>query len=303
MRLGRKSPCATPVFASPRLPKLPILTSMPVFLSLVRDVHLAVRSRIQLTFSRKGKPCSSCLASSANRSASMTNQDHHHGDRSQQGAHRHLGSVRHANRSRGSPQPDGGFFEVACRRTEPRNRRSGTMKRESRMGSSSTLDNGFASLWARRTTSPPRLGPRGGRSSDCPRRCQGRISVRDSLVAALLPCSTDQDARANRDGSAARKLRFHHDSLDEQPDEYLGLLHDVLCPHCVCSSLRPAPFCPYAGIIQRHQYACTRTSSPMSTASARLCQKTKRRIGPSCRRAARWRRPRRRCSGRRSSCP
>src|SRR5947208_7047399 len=35
------------------------------------------------------------------------------------------------------------------------------------------------------------------------------------------------------------------------------------------------------GIIHAPQYACINTNNPVSTASTRLCQKTKRRIGPS----------------------
>ncbi len=35
------------------------------------------------------------------------------------------------------------------------------------------------------------------------------------------------------------------------------------------------------GIIPLHQYACTVTSSPIKIASARLCQKTNRRMAPS----------------------
>src|SRR5947209_8228010 len=56
---------------------------------------------------------------------------------------------------------------------------------------------------------------------------RGPISVRDSLVAALLTMR-----QIDADGCCDRLLETcdpHHDFLDEQPDEYLGLLHDVLC--------------------------------------------------------------------------
>jgi hypothetical protein len=36
----------------------------------------------------------------------------------------------------------------------------------------------------------------------------------------------DADARRDR---LLETCDLHHDSLDEQPDEYLGVLHDVLC--------------------------------------------------------------------------
>jgi hypothetical protein len=61
---------------------------------------------------------------------------------------------------------------------------------------------------------------------------KGRISVRDSLVAALLKlqhAGHDADARTEAD-RLLESCDLHHDLLDEQPDEYLGLLHDVLCP-------------------------------------------------------------------------
>jgi hypothetical protein len=59
----------------------------------------------------------------------------------------------------------------------------------------------------------------------------GRISVRDSLVAALLKlqhAGHGADARIETD-RLLESCDLHHDLLDEQPDEYLGLLHDVLC--------------------------------------------------------------------------
>ena len=56
---------------------------------------------------------------------------------------------------------------------------------------------------------------------------RGPISVRDSLVAALLTMrQADVDRRRDR---LLETCDLHHDSLDEQPDEYLGVLHDVLC--------------------------------------------------------------------------
>ena len=57
---------------------------------------------------------------------------------------------------------------------------------------------------------------------------KGRISVRDSLVAALL--TMEQGERAGRTDRLLESCDLHHDLLDEQSDEYLGLLHDVLCP-------------------------------------------------------------------------
>jgi hypothetical protein len=63
---------------------------------------------------------------------------------------------------------------------------------------------------------------------------RGRISVRDSLIAAFL--SMQRTDRVNRAAHARHETDrllescdLHHDSLDDQPDEYLGLLHDVLC--------------------------------------------------------------------------
>ena len=60
---------------------------------------------------------------------------------------------------------------------------------------------------------------------------KGRISVRDSLVAALLTLQhADQDAHARFETDRLlESCDLHRDSLDEQSDEYLGLLHDVLC--------------------------------------------------------------------------
>jgi hypothetical protein len=60
---------------------------------------------------------------------------------------------------------------------------------------------------------------------------KGRISVRDSLVAALLTLQhPGQDAQARIETDRLlESCDLHRDSLDEQSDEYLGLLHDVLC--------------------------------------------------------------------------
>jgi hypothetical protein len=83
----------------------------------------------------------------------------------------------------------------------------------------------FASEWARANVR--------GSVRDAVRRlvpesaARSRISVRDSLVAALLTMDCGE-----REGCTDRLLEscdLHHDSLDEQSDEYLGLLHDVLC--------------------------------------------------------------------------
>jgi hypothetical protein len=59
---------------------------------------------------------------------------------------------------------------------------------------------------------------------------RGRISVRDSLIAALLTMqSADRLARGHETDRLLDSCDLHNDSLDEQSDEYLGLLHDVLC--------------------------------------------------------------------------
>jgi hypothetical protein len=93
---------------------------------------------------------------------------------------------------------------------------------------SSTLDPVFASLWAQDERRHLRGSVREAVGRLIPEAAaRGRISVRDSLVAALFtmqnagfPIETDR---------LLESCDLHRDSLDEQPDEYFGLLHDVLC--------------------------------------------------------------------------
>jgi hypothetical protein len=60
---------------------------------------------------------------------------------------------------------------------------------------------------------------------------RGRISVRDSLIAALLTMQHADRTPGSRfeTDRLLESCDLHYDLLDEQPDEYLGLLHDVLC--------------------------------------------------------------------------
>ena len=99
----------------------------------------------------------------------------------------------------------------------------------SRTGNS-TLDPVFASLWAQDERRHLRGSVREAVGRLIPEAAaRGPISVRDSLVAALL---TMQHAESGIETDRLlESCDLHHDSLDEQPDEYLGLLHEVLCPH------------------------------------------------------------------------
>jgi len=101
-----------------------------------------------------------------------------------------------------------------------------------RMGSS-TLDPVFASLWAQDERRHLRGTVREAVGRLIPEAAaRGRISVRDSLVAALLSLQHANQGAESRfeTDRLLESCDLHHDSLDEQPDEYLGLLHDVLCP-------------------------------------------------------------------------
>jgi hypothetical protein len=105
------------------------------------------------------------------------------------------------------------------------------MKRKSRMGSTA-LDPVLLSEWALGERRQVRGSIREAVGRLLPEAtAKGRISVRDSLVAALLTlqhAGHGGDARFETD-RLLESCDLHHDSLDEQPDEYLGLLHDVLC--------------------------------------------------------------------------
>jgi hypothetical protein len=96
----------------------------------------------------------------------------------------------------------------------------------------STLDPVFASLWAQDERRHLRGTVREAVGRLIPEAAaRGPISVRDSLVAALLSLQlADAESRIETD-RLLESCDLHRDSLDEQPDEYLGLLHDVLCPH------------------------------------------------------------------------